>query len=305
MTFITLLTAGRHRTAARCTGATSAASSDRSRRGGRAAPSARPCYPRVRATPRPCPVADRPGRFTAIDDDGEQVCAECAGIGASYLCARCGGPSDGYVRGRCAPCALRDRLDSLLTTGDGGAIHPAPGGVHAALSDWRNPRSVLTWLDRSDGAIMLADLAYNNGGISHDDLDRYPRSRASNYLGQALVHAGAAATSTSSRSKPGSKSSCASSRPRTASSCGRSPTGSSCDARDNDLANGPPRAPPPARDNASEPPPTCSATSTSRASSCATSTSAPLTGASPRDGRPATPSATSSSGRRYSDSPRD
>ena len=38
---------------------------------------------------------------------------------------------------------------------------------------------------------MLADLARNNGGISHKDLDRYPHSRVSNYLRQALVHAGA------------------------------------------------------------------------------------------------------------------
>jgi hypothetical protein len=148
------------------------------------------CYPRVRATPRTCPGCAQSRTLNAINDHGEPVCAECAGSGSSYLCARCGGASDGYVRDRCAPCALRDRLDVLLSTGDG-AIHPALRGVHAALSEWRNPRSVLTWLDRSDGATMLADLAQSNGGISHHDLDRYPRSRVSNYLRQALVHAGA------------------------------------------------------------------------------------------------------------------
>ena len=148
------------------------------------------CYPRVRATPRTCPSCGKPRTLSGITDDGKPVCAECAGSGTSYLCARCRGPSDGYVRDRCAPCALRDRLDDLLSTDDG-AVHPALRGVHTALSNWRNPRSVLTWLDRSDGAHILADLAQNTGGISHDDLDRYPRSRVSNYLRQALVHAGA------------------------------------------------------------------------------------------------------------------
>lgn len=150
------------------------------------------CYPRVRAAPRTCLGCGQLRTLTGINDDGEPICAECAGSRTSYLCARCGGPSDGYVRDRCAPCALRDRLDILLSSGVGdGSLHPALRGVHAALSNWRNPRSVLTWLDRSDGAAMLADLAQNNAAISHDDLDRYPRSRVSNYLRQALVHAGA------------------------------------------------------------------------------------------------------------------
>lgn len=148
------------------------------------------CYPRVRATPRTCPGCEQSRTLNAVDGQGQPVCAECAGAGTSYRCIRCGGPSDGYVRDRCAPCALRDRLDVLLSNSDG-SVHPALRGVHAALSEWRNPRSVLTWLDRSDGATMLADLAQKNGGISHDDLDSYPRNRVTNYLRQALVHAGA------------------------------------------------------------------------------------------------------------------
>lgn len=97
--------------------------------------------------------------------------------------------SFGYVRDRCAPCTLHDRLDVLLS-GDDCAIHPALRSVHMALSEWRNPRSVLTWLDRSDGANMLAELAQKHGGITHDDLDHYPRSRVTHFLRRALVHAG-------------------------------------------------------------------------------------------------------------------
>lgn len=105
-------------------------------------------------------------------------------------CASCRGPSDGYVRDRCAPCARYERLDALLS-GTNGDIRPELRGIHEALSHWRNPRSVLTLLDRSDGASLLAELAKKACEISHADLDGYPRSRFSNHLRHALVHTGA------------------------------------------------------------------------------------------------------------------
>ena len=205
--------------------ATSAASPDASQHGGRAARSV-PVLPARARQAENLPRLRTITTLNAIDDYAQPVCAECAGSGTSYRCMRCGSPSDGYVRDRCAPCALRDRLDVLLS-GDDGAIHPALRSVHAALSEWRNPRSVLTWLDRSDGASMLADLAQKNGGMAHDDLDRYPRSRVTNYLRQTSCTPARyrTATSTLNRSRRGSRLSSASSRPRTASSCSSSPAG--------------------------------------------------------------------------------
>jgi len=150
------------------------------------------CYPRIRAHPRECPGCAQRQTLTGIDAHGRPVCGECAGSGSRYRCARCGGPSDGYVRDRCAPCARHERLDALLS-GTDGDIRPELRGTHEALSQWRNPRSVLTWLDRSDGASLLAELAKKDGEITHADLNGYPRSRFSNHLRHALVHTGALA----------------------------------------------------------------------------------------------------------------
>lgn len=148
------------------------------------------CYPRVRRAHHRCPDCGQPRTLTEIDAGGRRICADCAGSGPAYRCDRCGGPSDGYVRDRCAPCALRERLGELLSDSDGN-IRAELRGVHDSLAQWRNPRSVLTWLDRSAGADLLAELARKRGRITHGDLDAHPRGRFSNHIRQALVHADA------------------------------------------------------------------------------------------------------------------
>jgi hypothetical protein len=106
------------------------------------------------------------------------------------MCARCGCRADGLVRDRCSRCAVEERVDQLLA-GSAGDI-PAPlHSIRGLLCQADNPRSVLTWLGRSNGARMLSDLARHDGPLTHEILDRYPRSRFRNHIRQALVHAGA------------------------------------------------------------------------------------------------------------------
>jgi hypothetical protein len=148
------------------------------------------CYPRLRRHHRNCPKCKQPRTLTEVDTDGTGICAECAGSGPTYRCGLCNGPSDGYLRDMCARCALAEQVSNLLA-GSRGAVPPTMRGIQTALCEWPNPRSVLTWLDRSAGAAMLAELAQKQTRLTHADLDAYPPSKFEHHLRRALIHAGA------------------------------------------------------------------------------------------------------------------
>jgi hypothetical protein len=146
------------------------------------------CYPRLRREHHACPHCGKQGTLTEIDADGGPVCATCAGSGPIYTCGRCQGPSDGHIRGRCASCALAERIDVLLS-GPTGEVPESLQGIRKALCEWPNPRSVLTWLNRSQSIMLLAALTQRNGDLSHADLDAFPPSKFAHHLRRALVHA--------------------------------------------------------------------------------------------------------------------
>jgi hypothetical protein len=148
------------------------------------------CYVWIRAQPLECTGCGQPRILTTVDTAGRRRCAECGGGAPAPICLRCGGRADGLVRDRCARCAVAERVDQLLA-GPAGDI-PAPlQAIRGLLCQAENPRSVLTWLGRSNGARVLFDLARHDGPLTHEILDRYPRSRFRNHIRQALVHAGA------------------------------------------------------------------------------------------------------------------
>ena len=147
------------------------------------------CYPRIRANPVPCPACAQSRVLTSLDAAGRAVCGSCAGHDDNYLCHRCGGPADGLARGMCSRCALEERVDELLG-GPGHAVPAGLGPVREALCGAANPKSVLTWLDRSNSASMLAELARHDGPLTHELIDTFPRSHSRSQIRQALVHAG-------------------------------------------------------------------------------------------------------------------
>jgi len=125
--------------------------------------------------------------LTSLDEAGRAVCAACAGHGEKYLCRRCGQPADVLARGVCSRCALQQRVHELL----GGPGHTTSlGPIREALLGAANPKSVLTWLGRSNSARILAALARHDGPLTHELLDAFPRSHSRSQIRQALVHAG-------------------------------------------------------------------------------------------------------------------
>jgi hypothetical protein len=147
------------------------------------------CYPRIRSRPMPCPGCGQERILTGIDAEGRGVCGQCAGDSPTYLCTRCGQASDGYVRGLCSCCALHQRVDALLT-GPGGQIPEHLAAIGDRLRRSLNAKSALTWLDRSGGARVLAELARHDGPITHELLDGFPRTHYANLIRLALVHSG-------------------------------------------------------------------------------------------------------------------
>ena len=144
------------------------------------------CYPRIRATPLACPGCRQLRVLASLGQDGQPVCQACAGNTETYLCRRCGGPADGFVRGTCSRCALKERVDELLGAHAGAGL----AAIREALCGAANPKSILTWLYRSNSARLLAGLARHDGPLTHELLDTFPRSHARSQIRQALVHAG-------------------------------------------------------------------------------------------------------------------
>lgn len=144
------------------------------------------CYPRIRASPVPCPGCGQPRVLTSLDHCGRAVCQACAGPAETYLCRRCGEPAEGFARGTCTRRTLGERVTAVL--GDQASGNLAP--IRDALCNAGNPKSVLTWLYRSNSARMLADLARHDGPLTHELIDAFPRGQARSQLRQALIHAG-------------------------------------------------------------------------------------------------------------------
>lgn len=148
------------------------------------------CYVRIRAQPVECPGCGQPRVLTTVDSAGRRQCAECGGGAPDPTCLRCGGRADGLVRDRCSRCAVTERVDQLLARPAGDVATPLQP-IRDLLCQADNPRSVLAWLGRSNGARLLSGLAQHDGPLTHEILDGYPRSRFRNHIRQALVRAGA------------------------------------------------------------------------------------------------------------------
>ncbi len=214
--------------------ATSAASPDASRHGGRAARS----VPRATARARQAenlPRLRTSRTLNAIDDYAQPVAPNAQDLGPAT--AACGAAA--HRTATCATDAPHARCVIAWTFCYPATTAPSPSAA-------QRPRGVVRVAQPPQRAHLAGPLGrreharrprQKNGGMAHDDLDRYPRSRVTNYLRQASCTPARyrTATSTLNRSRL-SRLSSASSRPRTASSCGCSPAGSSCGARDNDLA---------------------------------------------------------------------
>ena len=130
-------------------------------------------------------------KATATSPD---LCGTCHQA-AITACTRCGTVTRcrGTATARqpiCFRCHLADRLDELLVQPDG-AVLPALQPIRAAVLSVDNPATGLSWLGRSRGATLLAQLASGQLPLTHDALDRQPPGFSVEHLRRMLVAAGA------------------------------------------------------------------------------------------------------------------
>lgn len=152
------------------------------------------CYRHVRPR-RPCGRCGRTRPINKRGRDGEpDLCAAC-NWAPTARCSRCGVEAQcrraaGTGPPVCLQCAALDRLDRLLT-GPNGAISPAFDRLRETFAATVQPRSLHTWLSRSPGASVLAQLADGQLDLTHASLDRLEQTASLHHLRQLLVACGA------------------------------------------------------------------------------------------------------------------
>jgi hypothetical protein len=121
---------------------------------------------------------------------GQDICGPCSGSHVDFACRRCGTPGRLHAEGCCARCVVSDRVQNLLSDGDGipvAQLRPLAEALTAA----ENPYSVLNWLYYNPAARLLADLATHHTAITHGLLDGLPPTRSTRYVRDVLVATGA------------------------------------------------------------------------------------------------------------------
>jgi hypothetical protein len=148
-----------------------------------------PCYRSALRHRGECAACGQQRRLVAPPGPDADTCSDCAGLPVTHACTDCGIEDKLYERGRCDRCSLRRRAAALLA-GPDGRVCPALTPVLDAICAARTPRSALNWLNRSHGAVMLADLASGTLPATHQALDAHPRRRAADFLRQMLTVGG-------------------------------------------------------------------------------------------------------------------
>jgi hypothetical protein len=107
-----------------------------------------------------------------------------------YVCCRCQTPGRLHADGCCARCVISDRVQNLLSDGEGKPV-PQLRPLADALATAQNPYSVLNWLYYNPAARLLADLANHHAVITHGLLDGLTPTRSTRYVRDVLVATGA------------------------------------------------------------------------------------------------------------------
>lgn len=145
------------------------------------------CYRRIRTAREPCPGCRQVRPLIARTRDGAPRCGPCVGLPLPPSCRSCGSSDTPYARGTCARCVARQRLDGLLT-GPDGTVPDQLLSVLQTLGAASDPARIISWLQGSTSARLLAELAATGKHLTHGLLDTLPAGHDECYVRALLVH---------------------------------------------------------------------------------------------------------------------
>ena len=149
------------------------------------------CRVKLQHHPARCPTCAVVRVLAFVDDEGHEVCADCAGERPTFCCSTCAREDNSYGA-RCAPCVLAERVTELLTDPSTGLVHVQLVPLFVALVGAERPQSTIFWLRRTpgDGPRLLAAMARGEESISHETFERLPVNKSYHYLRDLLAAVG-------------------------------------------------------------------------------------------------------------------
>lgn len=149
------------------------------------------CRVTLQHHPARCPTCAVVRVLAFVDDEGHEVCADCAGERPTFCCSTCAREDNSYGA-RCAPCVLAERVTELLTDPATGQVHVQLVPLFVALVGAERPQSTIFWLQRTpgDGPRLLAAMARGETPISHETFERLPANKSYHYLRDLLAAVG-------------------------------------------------------------------------------------------------------------------
>ena len=148
------------------------------------------CYNAIRTRPRRCGMCGA-AKLVPYLRDGAAVCADCAGAKRYVRCRVCDSDDRILHGARCAPCALPDKVRSLIT-GPDGRPHPQLLAVeNYLLNSPSNPNSRLEWVTGGGGARIIRRMAAGDLPVSLRTVAELRVTAATAYVAALLVESGA------------------------------------------------------------------------------------------------------------------
>jgi uncharacterized protein YidB (DUF937 family) len=118
----------------------------------------------------------------------QPLCLACTCPDASswHACPECGGEARIRPGRPCQRCALRGKLDGMLTDSSGD-IRPELLAFRDSLAGTSRPGTVLGWLNNNKDSTLLRELATGERPLTHAALDDLPDSKPLRHLRTILV----------------------------------------------------------------------------------------------------------------------
>jgi hypothetical protein len=123
-----------------------------------------------------------------LNELGELVCVDCAGIAQNFDCSVCGLERVRFRKRTCAECSVRDDLNKFLGIGEKGS--PPLVILREQLLRGDRPESIYTWLRNGKVREALALMGASTFEFTHESVDELPGGRHINHLRAILTESG-------------------------------------------------------------------------------------------------------------------